>query len=500
MSPVAFLGGWRRKDRETKSQPYPRDSNSSSNSLLPLQSISTSRAAQSTPSLVLPPSVILDAEQRDTLSEIANNGKVGRSVMEPPYARPRTLSAGAMRHTDPFHGPPINYRHGPPYNASHGPPPRTPLILAPLPPVPMSSRPVRPTRPPRPPGLDLTISTDWQRRGADATPRVKFSIPSPINGSQDTSSASELDGVWQGFLQEAEGEFDVVDLYAALPTGLPESPRHRRGVSRHHLYDSDLSSPGSLKHMTARPSTSPNIGSAKTPRLQHASLASRSMTSLPRPEWQQPNSTAGLRDNTADTLSLFPAPPPLTIRRRKAAPAPLVLLPTPSVAHLPPSPGMITPDTTPVATPTTPRFSQSPFPHTIRKGSPGQPTSILKKRPATSGSSPTSIYSPSDFNSISPASSKQVQLPPVRPLRVAKSASHITVDMRKPAGAHRPTQSDSTALSRYPTARQIPAQQPPPLPPKDRHLPPSYLSSGRSPPRPLKHAFPAVGVEWGYAV
>lgn len=172
-------------------------------------------------------------------------------------------------------------------------------------------------------------------------------------------------------------------------------------------------------------------------------------------------------------LSQFPAPPPMPRRRR--IPRPLILLPTPSIAPLPPSPSFSSGESTPVATPTTPRYVEP----CLRKG-------ILKK-PSTSFSpctvdptTPTTPTSPPRGRALPEESSSTSQIPPPR-LRSAQSVPHFQA--LASTNVHRTTSSDTTSTSN----RRRLASRP------DALAAQQFYSKAPLP-------APPSNVQWGYAV
>ncbi|KAJ7129795.1 hypothetical protein C8R44DRAFT_89200 [Mycena epipterygia] len=275
----------------------------------------------------------------------------------------------------------------------------------------------------------------------------------------------ELDNVWKGFMKDAEGE-DAHDFII---------PPLRRGVSE------DPSLVGTRRRVQAmldpptvrqpRPTMYRAGGSESTPYLAcSADLSSESDSEYSNDETSQ--------TNPGFPLSLFPAPPPLPMRRR-TTPKPLVLLPTPTIAPLPPSPSISysSRDSTPVATPTTPR-SVEPSLYSARKST--SPVSILKKPGRSPASaSPVTPTLPGGFPEQ--ARSTFHILPPR--LRSAQSVPHLQKPLLLATPTtHRNTSSDTTSMNnRRRTTSRPDASVKPQLYPKTR------------PP-------PSGNVEWGYAV
>ncbi|KAJ7068167.1 hypothetical protein C8F01DRAFT_1246705 [Mycena amicta] len=253
-------------------------------------------------------------------------------------------------------------------NADHSPhadePPSSPSPFdRPLPSVP-------PRRPPRPPSLNLELDLESSSplRARRAEPRA---ISSPRR------RPPQLDNTWAGFLRDTEEDDDFV----------PRVHLTRR---------SNASNPTLVRSKVSEPA----------PRIDcHSESDSESS-----PEWSSPS--------THFPLSLFPSPPPLRARR----PAPLILRPTPTIAPLPPSPGFNSNDSTPVATPTTPKY----------------PLSILKRtrRPVSPPSTPPA----------SPLPPAPVMQSPRPLLRSAQSVPHLQLI----ASSHRNTSSDTIGQRRRP--------------------------------------------------
>ncbi|KAF4602197.1 hypothetical protein EYR40_005401 [Pleurotus pulmonarius] len=430
MKPVAFFrGGWRKK--ASKSPPPSSSSPSSTTSVYSSSTATYSTASMvhmqtqsETGSLWFPRAPVHD-DVRSELCYLQDQNKFATM----PY-RQRTKSASVI---------------GAGYTKE----------MTEAPPMPS-----KPRRPRRPPPLDLSSETRnlvEDSEDSDVTPRPPFTAPLVLKKKTSASkhapravrTDAELDGVWHGFLAELEEDLDFLDTAEPRKGGTS----HRRCFSRRyndshsHLMDGEDS----------RPHTSPKfdeLSQLYSPPSYQPTF-SRSMSNLSNSgkgptRWnhnRQPKIAAA-----EDPLSLFPAPPPLNIRRGRAAPTPLILNPTPSIAQLPSSPAMSTPDTTPVATPTTPKFCQSPA---TRDGS-TFPVSILKKRSLTStqkveplSPSPSSnsfVYASSSVSISGFPSSTHIQLPPARPLRPTQSASHIRV--KNPA-AHKATFSDSQTMDKY---------------------------------------------------
>ncbi|KAJ7638711.1 hypothetical protein FB45DRAFT_903606 [Roridomyces roridus] len=270
-------------------------------------------------------------------------------------------AAGLPRATSPpgQPGPP------PPLTSSHS-------LDRPLPAVP-------PSRPPRPPSLDLefidlTVPPTPSPKPRSRTPRK------PSVTSVTKREMPELDHVWEDFMKDVQDE----DIIGAPPS--------RHGV--HVILD------------PPRPTLYRAWGSESSPYLTSSSA-------------QTSDSESDTGTDPENTLALFPIPPPLPTRRRMA-PKPLVLLPTPTIAPLPPSPSYSSRDSTPLATPTTPRYADS--------GSGVRPTSFSKKPGSTlTLRSPPDTPTTPTTPTLSPAAEKRPNAPVAQPhrLRSAQSVPHI---------------------------------------------------------------------------
>ncbi|KAJ7283759.1 hypothetical protein C8J57DRAFT_1498769 [Mycena rebaudengoi] len=319
-----------------------------------------------------------------------------------------------------------------------------------------------PARPPRPPSLNLDtleatlfLPTPPSSTGGRSTPR-----PCPVH--QVAHRMPELDKVWEGFMKDVEG-----DAESPTPRPSPPSAKPTRARRPAHAITDTRSQPhglycasGSTPHLPyiARPDKSPRIFS---PESDFESSDD---------EISHPGRKTGF------SLSLFPAPPPFTVRRR--APKPLVLLPTPSIAPLPPSPSLSSGDSTPLATPTTPR-SAAPSIHSARKST--SPVSILKKtsgQPSPAVFSPALPTSPTTFNASSGWPTESTGSSPRR-LRSAQSVPYLQAP--PVSNTHRNTASDTTSVT---NTRQVTPSDP------RRHA------------RKFQKGSPASNdqIEWGYAV
>jgi hypothetical protein len=182
----------------------------------------------------------------------------------------------------------------------------------------------------------------------------------------------------------------------------------------------------------SRPSTASSLAYDKdenaSPLREQDDLAHISRLTPP-PDDARP-STAG-SSYSEDTLSLFPQPPPLNLRNHFA--------PSPVPLEIP-----MTPDYTPIQTPTGATFFQSSSTHHVRRASP--PMSILKKPSGYFHSLPSPPITPSTSSTVSRRTSRgsfQMMSPePVAPtLKIRNSSPHMA--SAKAHNAHRPTSSDS---------------------------------------------------------
>ncbi|KAJ7179231.1 hypothetical protein C8R46DRAFT_1073022 [Mycena filopes] len=247
----------------------------------------------------------------------------------------------------------------------------------------------------------------------------------------------ELDNVWEGFIRDAEEE-DTDEFALFLP--------RRSGPFRDRPYASSVSlNSRGAEHIfdpsftrKPRPAMYRAGGSESTPYLiRTPDLTSDSDSELSGDETTQ-------KKNVQFPLSLFPPPPPLPHTRRRAAPKPLVLLPTPSIAPLPPSPAMHSPsfssaESTPVATPTTARKSASPSPISILKKS----GSSLSARPRLDSTPPTT---PGLEGGLPSEAGSTRRIPSPR-LRTAQSVPHLQPLLPTASNSHRNTSSDTTSMN-----------------------------------------------------
>ncbi|KAJ7095277.1 hypothetical protein B0H15DRAFT_102857 [Mycena belliarum] len=291
------------------------------------------------------------------------------------------------------------------------PPPASPSFFErPLPSVP-------PMRPPRPPSLNLDVieplySVPFNSSLGQSPSSMRLPLPRPpITERSSRRKMPELDDVWEGFIKDAEGEID--DVTSTIPVRRRGVPTRGAPVQR-----------CPARHPSRSTLYSDTRGSDSTPFLSFT-----------------PELTDG--DSSNDELSLFPLPPPLP--RRRPPPKVLILRPTPSIAPLPPSPSLSSTDSTPIATPTTPR-SAGPSPHTWRKNT--SPASILKK----SGMSPP-LCSPIPTEEP-PGHHSAYSASPTR-LRSAQSLPHLHPSfIMDTHNGHRNASSDTASIG---NRRRVPS-------------------------------------------
>ncbi|KAJ7179888.1 hypothetical protein C8R43DRAFT_379065 [Mycena crocata] len=420
--PPSFLRSWRRKGRPQTSSTQgsapvvdvhlpPRSSNSS-----PVSARNSKRRPSDTPSESSARFLRIfkgNYTETDT-SSLASVDEAAQKASMPSMHSPQSA---------PFAFP------GPPSNDRISPLPSPHSLERPLPPVP-------PVRPPRPPSLNLdTIEfyptpTNSKPAGSRRSPHRRPPVPENI----PRRKLPQLDNVWEGFMKDAEGEdcdpFSVLPKVhsAALGTSLVGSCQRFEGV--HTILESSLG-----RQPRPRPTFYRAGGSESTPYLASTSnLALESDSECSNDEITHGN-------NAGFSLSLFPSPPPLPMRRR-ATPKPLVLMPTPSIAPLPPSPSYSSRDSTPVATPTTPR-STEPSMYSARQST--SPVSILKK-PGTSRSAVLTPPNTPTLTGESPRETQSASRIPLPRLRSAQSVPHLQASLL--ATTHRNTSSDTTSTNR----------------------------------------------------
>ncbi|KAJ6629096.1 hypothetical protein B0H10DRAFT_22410 [Mycena sp. CBHHK59/15] len=481
--PASFLRSWRKKDRPQTSPMH---------GSIPPADISPRSSSSSSPG---PARIYSQRHPSDTPSESSTrlrrffkgaHSDADSSSLASADETSQKEGDGSIRIATSF----LPSQHSPPFRRARPPliPDQSPLA-SPLFPD-RSLPPTPPVRPPRPPSLNLDalefpttliLSPTTSKSPGSRTPPHLLRPK-----SAGARKMPELDDIWEGFIKDIEGETEDVDEFIFSARRLPSSDL----ISNVHSW-------------TVVSTTSPLLVSERSPQAAQAALdhshrsrpqphslyrATRSTPQLPNtksgaqppiPSTEsdlEPSSEDELGSNVGFSLSLFPTPPPLTWRKR-GAPKPLVLLPTPTIAPLPPSPSASSSmDSTPIATPTTPRSAAPSF-HSARKSN--SPASILKKPGVQSTHSPIHtapalIQYPGLREDAS--SSSRITVPR---LRSAQSVPYLQAPLS--SNAHRNTSSDSTS---YNTRQRV-------------------LSRPNMGPRPQQYskALPATpGVEWGYAV
>ncbi|KAJ3810627.1 hypothetical protein F5876DRAFT_76573 [Lentinula aff. lateritia] len=330
-----------------------------------------------------------------------------------------------------------------------------------------------PCRPPRPPSPNL-FGTPRPVEDTSEVPtfRRELSQKRLIRDQRPTRTADllkakrslpELDGVWKGFLNDVNEDHDSLYQHPIpdLLTLQRQSP-----TLRPELKDEEVS--GSRSHFPRR---RPLGGSH--PRVTLHTSRSTTCIAIPEEPSLSPRSSVSSADYVTDidSLALFPAPPPLRIRKK--VPKPLILLPTATIVPLPPSPCTGSLNPTPVASPTSPKLPQSP-----RRAT--SPPSILKKSQSAVSlysmpTSPSYNTHPSAAHSISSPSRPSPSISPTS----HKSSSSDTMALSNSGSSRRYTNRTNTFAS---------------SPRNDQPLPPLTLN-GRQ--RNIKHPSP---VEWGIAV
>ncbi|KAK1236727.1 hypothetical protein PQX77_000083 [Marasmius sp. AFHP31] len=210
-----------------------------------------------------------------------------------------------------------------------------------------------PRRPSRPPSLNLDSPKAERtppRLSEVKRPRVPLTrsctSPSPqpqthVPCLRTKASLPELDGVWKGFLEEVEEDPHTLGASGGprglvLPSQRPRSVATSRSSSRAKRFQDLPPSPSFDKTLFESKAMPPldNVHESETGDDDDLGLESP------------------LTPDFSASLSLFPQPPPLTIRR-KPIPKPLEIRGSP-VSTLPPSPSSSSSDSTPLATPSTP--------------------------------------------------------------------------------------------------------------------------------------------------
>ncbi|KAJ6515982.1 hypothetical protein C8R45DRAFT_919872 [Mycena sanguinolenta] len=319
----------------------------------------------------------------------------------------------------------------------------------PLPPLP-------PVRPPRPPSLNLHANPVALSKARQPKRPLRRPVISEHRSDPLPRRMPVLDNVWEGFIRDVEGPVeDIHDftIYGLSNAGPSTSPQ---GVPAFLDYPPmPIPQPRTSMYRTGASGSTPHF---RSPHELNSDSESEDEEEI----------------DVDFALSQFPAPPPPPMPRRRAPPRPLVLRPTPSIAPLPPSPSFSSGESTPVVTPTTPRYVEP----SLRKG-------ILKK-PSPSPSDyvePTTPTTPTTPTSASPHRTRppeSSQIPPPR-LRSARSVPHL--QPLALANTHRFTSSDVTSTN---NRRRI-ASRP------DPHVAQQFYAKAPLPP-------PPSNVQWGYAV
>ncbi|KAJ6599171.1 hypothetical protein DFH09DRAFT_27501 [Mycena vulgaris] len=370
----------------------------------------------------------------------------------------------ALRNPSSF----IRRPHSPPFRNPPSPDARTSPLRSPhslerqLPPVP-------PVRPPRPPSLNLDAIEFHSTPFTPTSPKPSGPPRSPrqqplILERSSRRKMPELDDVWEGFMKDVEGE--NADNFAI--------PLRRHAWARDRLVGSQQGVQAILDPPSVR---QPRLSLYRTTRGSESTPYLKYTPDLTDAEGSESSDDETSPSNPGFSLSLFPAPPPLPVRRR-TTPKPLILLPTPTIARLPPSPSFSSRDSTPIATPTTPRCVD-PSIYSPRKSA--SPVSILKKPGMTHSPRSPAVTPPTTPAlaagwSEEPPSSCYNSTPR---LRTAQSVPHLHPSLSlATSNAHRNTSSDTTSMS---NRRPV-------------HIRPRlYLKAQPLPP-------PPGNVEWGYAV
>ncbi|KAL0582034.1 hypothetical protein V5O48_000092 [Marasmius crinis-equi] len=331
-----------------------------------------------------------------------------------------------------------------------------------------------PSRPPRPPSLDLECPPLPPKKFELEQPRVSPKCQNTRSSSlRSKASLPELDGVWHGFLKEVD-----------------ENPNSLRAGGKHgQRRPSNASSLSSRSNAAPRSSPRPSKRFGDLPpsppfdkrQFDIAAISPLDLVNQPGTDGEddvrEPDSPHA--QDFSLSLSLFPSPPPLNIRK-KMIPKPLDLrnssfssLPVP-----PPSPSTSSSDSTPLATPSTP--TQSSVVLSPRKSS---------NKDSTSPKYPLFNLSPTRPPNRSFASDSVVNS------RLHTSRSFYQPSRNKShelSANHRTTSSES--ISSCSSSENDLRERTWTFPPSPTF--PSYLeSSGRKP------TSPAYGsVQWGIAV
>lgn len=303
--------------------------------------------------------------------------------------RRRSKSVGTLGK----HGPPANVRHGPPMNSAHGPP-MTSSVHRP-PPLSSSSASTLPRRPPRPQPLYTSESNlgEWSSISGDpqrATSLNHVSLDIPPLPSRPTSrdgrssrttrkekrTVPEIEGSWRQFLTDVQEDINTLDFSSDAPIHLPPALRTKQ------------------ENGSSIPLTAPLKTTKQSPSLSSKATARPALIQTSHSAPAIITGVASTANGAEFSLSLFPTPPPLGLRKR-SPPRPLDLSSTyarseTSLPEMSPGYSCSTPDLTPIPTPTTPRFSQQQKPYISRTPKTYlSPTSSVDPTPPSSPSRPS---------------------------------------------------------------------------------------------------------------
>ncbi|KAF8665742.1 hypothetical protein AX16_000190 [Volvariella volvacea WC 439] len=344
-----------------------------------------------------------------------------------------------------------------------------------------------PRRPPRPPSPHLfkPPPPEW-----DIT---HTSIGLKVLSSDSTSTLHSLQPVPVA-LDEEPGAYSEEDSESESEEG-PRTPRVSGFLEGRNLRDSDSLSQRTLTYhaygddiLFATPGPRKSHRTSSSPVMEsptpHTSGRYRSRSgSSPHLPLPATNFEGDSLTGPAFPLSLFPAPPPLNIRKK--VPGPLALQRDPSSTSLLPSPSvtssMTSLDMTPLSTPTSPKLAFSPPRGPLLRSSISRCNGHVLPPPCSPPTSPLPDppVSP-NFPSHNAFQSRH--------LRVVRSTSNLRREMQAPA-THRITSSD-------------PSQRPEktgPLRTKAASLNPAQVAPFPS----LDSSDPdhiATQVHWGYAI
>ncbi|KAK0468325.1 uncharacterized protein EV420DRAFT_1686256 [Desarmillaria tabescens] len=310
----------------------------------------------------------------------------------------------------------------------------------------------------------------------------------------------QLDGVWKGFLQ------DIDEDPLLLEVGSKGAGSHEKKSAQ--------PTPSAVRRNGVMPPTAKSrstriipdaVLDPSTHSLRNRYHITGSTSHLPyvKESLSRSSSEANIRrpsklidvNETEPFLSLFPSPPPLRIRKKNLKP--LVLLPTPTIIPLPPSPAYST-DTTPTGTP---RLSTPPIsprtPAFQHNSDINERTRAYAPMPYNIQSAPTSPMARSFPSPPTSPSMRSFQSPPTSPLArsfqthppgIPIDRSALTEQSQLPS--HRITSSESIHPSRAIGRSKFPLAT---TPRKTGGRSSSY--SARSAGSPGETV-----VQWGYAV